>query len=1470
MAETFQQVIEVALRATQDPNLRALLEQLRDLGDQGELTDDQLSQVTDALQNFNATAAQASGLQQSITALENFRAEQDRVGEAVDKAALKLKLASEQEAASAAALAQSKTALEQVRAEREKYLASEERTAEGTREFAQALKDAKDATRAAQTEYAESSATLRQASTEYERAAGAKDKLTAGIEKNEAAIKGAGLSVDDLGEAQAELQRRMAETAASTDALAQNVRESVAANQQAAAAAKQNAAATKALADANATLGRRSFAEVRAEIDKVREAYDTLRRSGTLSVQELSQAQSRAIERTRELRAEYGSLGNSLRQVQGSLLAAGAGLFTATRLLTTATTKAIEFGTAMGEVSTLLDDTSGLDGLTESVEQLAQDFGRPIEQAQALYQVISAGATDAAEANRILEQSNKLAIAGVSNLKTSADGLTSSLNAYGKTAADAERFSDTLFAGVRAGKTTVDELAGAIGNVAPIAATAEVSFEELVATIATLTQGGVATTQAVTQIRGVLASVIKPTADAKKAAEELGIEFDLAALRSQGLAGFLRNIAERAGDNEEALSRLFGSVEGLQAVFALVGAQAGNFERNLESVANAAGATQTAFDKLNDQPAQRLVRFNASLELLQNSFGNAVASLSPLLEGLTSLVNAFNELPAGLRTSVAGVTALAAVIAPLAIAFVQSRAALVLLLGSLRGIGPAAAAAAAGVGTFTTAANTGTAAATRLSGSLGVLARAFAVVAAAQAGWEIGSALNDPITRFRLSVDDAAKSTVEFAFDIDEVGRAGQEAADKFANFQDVAVKTSEDVQRLGEQQREAYRVALEGLNNYLKGRITELAVRQRSKKLSEEEQEELQRLFGRLDEVRKGFVDLDSAALGAARSISEVATGGASNAVKQLAGQLLEAADDSKKLGEELGKVFKGADFDGGLVALSEIALAIDTAAASSTAAGDAIREGLAKELANLSGEDLLRLQQGAQLAFASVGESATGASTVLDTIFAESVRRLGVNVEAAGLKVTEQGRQIIAAFRAIAENSKSSAATIGAAFNAAINRAQTTAEVQELEQQLRNAFNTGRISAQQLGLAISAAAARTAEIKTGALEAQGALGDIGTAGRQMARDLIATLQAARGTLATEADAIARAIAKALSEGKPTDALREQLAGVEAQIQGTNTQIEGLEKGLAGIGDESDRTANRSNESFNKLRDGLKDAALQAKDTAAAVGSIGQQGQQAGEEVELGVSNALLGLIEYTKQARSTVEELGPAAVEAFERLRGELGVVDTTGRSTADVMQLIADRAANAAKAAEELKLQIGDTEERVKRTREEMARLAQQTQEASNELADLNRQLQDDADRRAGNEEAIRRREYEEQLRRIAELERQGGASAAIQAAQARQLARANFEADLREIREREREQLDSDRRVDSERNRRRSGGTGSAGAGLVTTGPRTVLREIPPVVININAEQFGNVEDLARKLSPQLDRLQRNGFNPRIGA
>lgn len=325
-----------------------------------------------------------------------------------------------------------------------------------------------------------------------------------------------------------------------------------------------------------------------------------------------------------------------------------------------ATQEAAAFETAIAEVNTLLGVAPAeIQQVNDAALALSREFGGlPTQQVQAFYQAISAGAEDAAEATDILRAANTLAVAGVSDVFTATDALTTVLNAYGDAVGDATDVSDILFTGVREGKTTLDELAGAIGRVAPLAATAGVGFDELVSGLAAITAGGVNTNEAVTGLRAIFANIARPTSEASALAEQLGVDFSLAGLQANGFAGFLEELVTATGGSQDALVTLFGSVEALTPILALTGNASGDFADALEAMGDRAGVTQDAFELLNDtfnQQASRLAgAFRAELiELGQVALPLLTEAVRFLADNLDTIFDIAKVAAAGLLLIIA-------------------------------------------------------------------------------------------------------------------------------------------------------------------------------------------------------------------------------------------------------------------------------------------------------------------------------------------------------------------------------------------------------------------------------------------------------------------------------------------------------------------------------------------------------------------------------------------------------------------------------------------------------------------------------------------------------------------------------------------------------------------------------------------------------------------------------------------------
>ena len=257
-----------------------------------------------------------------------------------------------------------------------------------------------------------------------------------------------------------------------------------------------------------------------------------------------------------------------------------------------------DFATA--KIKTLGVDADALKPKLKTLSNELSGQVSSLDLLSASYDVASAGFGEVAELSDVLKASQLGATGGFSELATVADATTSVLNAYGLESDQAAKLVDGFIQTQNDGKIVVDQYAQQIGRLAPIAAGAGVSIDELNAAISTVTATGVPVESTFAGLRQVIAAIQKPTSEAAKAAEKLGIDFSATALSTKGLGGVLEELVAKGGASEETLAQFFGSVEARTAILPLLNDQLVSFNKNLENQANAQGtAAQAAFEAQN-------------------------------------------------------------------------------------------------------------------------------------------------------------------------------------------------------------------------------------------------------------------------------------------------------------------------------------------------------------------------------------------------------------------------------------------------------------------------------------------------------------------------------------------------------------------------------------------------------------------------------------------------------------------------------------------------------------------------------------------------------------------------------------------------------------------------------------------------------------------------------------------------------
>lgn len=352
--------------------------------------------------------------------------------------------------------------------------------------------------------------------------------------------------------------------------------------------------------------------------------------------------QLKKLEETRDLKVEINK--SNFSQIQASLsamrkmavgVAAGVGAITAALVGTTK--QAMDFETAFAEVRTLINDMpeSGISQLKQGLVDLSKQTGiLTNESIPAMYQAISAS-VPADNVVAFLETASKNAIGGVTDLQTSVDGLTTVLNAYAMDTSEVTNVSDLMFETMKRGKTTIGELSRSLFNVVPYASSSGIAFRDISAALATITAQGTPTSVATTQLRQAIVELSDEGAQAGKTFQSLaGKSFKEFIASGKNLQDALQLMEAKAKATNVGVNTLWGSVDAGAAVLSLTGNNTERFTADMEAMANAAGATEEAFKKIDETPAQRLKKIQAQFSAITLEIGN---KLLPTAEKLIAI-----------------------------------------------------------------------------------------------------------------------------------------------------------------------------------------------------------------------------------------------------------------------------------------------------------------------------------------------------------------------------------------------------------------------------------------------------------------------------------------------------------------------------------------------------------------------------------------------------------------------------------------------------------------------------------------------------------------------------------------------------------------------------------------------------------------------------------------------------------------
>jgi hypothetical protein len=204
-----------------------------------------------------------------------------------------------------------------------------------------------------------------------------------------------------------------------------------------------------------------------------------------------------------------------------------------------------------------------------------------------------------------------------------------------------------------------------------MAAELGISFDQVGGGLAFLTRASGDAAMSATQLGGVMKSFLKPSQQAKKVLEEIGVDLhELRAAASADLLGALQGLREQLEANGFEMSNVFEDIRGLNGALQLTGVATGAAREVFDELANSTGKLDEAFLGVQKTAQFKLSQAMAGMKASMITLGEQVLPvIIPMVAALAgwigSLATAFGNMEGPAQKAVVIFGIAAAAVGPL-------------------------------------------------------------------------------------------------------------------------------------------------------------------------------------------------------------------------------------------------------------------------------------------------------------------------------------------------------------------------------------------------------------------------------------------------------------------------------------------------------------------------------------------------------------------------------------------------------------------------------------------------------------------------------------------------------------------------------------------------------------------------------------------------------------------------------------
>lgn len=383
--------------------------------------------------------------------------------------------------------------------------------------------------------------------------------------------------------------------------------------------------------------------------------------------------------------ANTTSFDRNMTKLQSSMKSIGSKMTSAGKMMTAGLTiPIVGLGTAAvmtgAKFDSQMSKVQAISGAT------GKEFDALREQAKHLGATTQFSASEAAEGMEFLARAGwktkdimaampgmlNLAAAGALDLGSAADITSNIMTGFGIEANKAGHVADVLAYAAANANTDVQGLGDAMRYLAPVASSMGWSMEEATAAVMALSDAGIQGEQAGAAFSTSIQRLTKPTGEAKKIMDQLGMSFFDTSGKMKPLPDIIKELEDKTkgmSDQQKAatLTTLFGA-EAYKHWSVLLNRGSKDLSNMTTELKTSDGTAERMAKTMQDNLNGALTELKSALEGLAIAFGE---TLTPMIRGvaewLTKLTRSFTGMSDEAKQAVVVIAAVAAAIGPLLI-----------------------------------------------------------------------------------------------------------------------------------------------------------------------------------------------------------------------------------------------------------------------------------------------------------------------------------------------------------------------------------------------------------------------------------------------------------------------------------------------------------------------------------------------------------------------------------------------------------------------------------------------------------------------------------------------------------------------------------------------------------------------------------------------------------------------------------